>query len=264
MRHAVLGVVLLFLTQPVWADELPGRLLDAMQAPRLLTQLAREAEQSAQDIDVDFLDGAGGAFLAETVQRLNDPKRVLPLLEAELTKNMSQDHLAAVVSFLESPLGLQLADLELSAREAMFDPELDEAVRARVAQSGVPELVDTIIEEGDLIEKNVTDSLAILEQFYIGRRAGGMTDLTESEIGAFTAELESEIRSETTEWMRAFMTLAYSPLSDADLQIYADFWKTNAGKSYDIALFASFKKILAENSFALGQMVGRMQASDET
>lgn len=263
MRSYLAVLALICLAPPAWADALSQRMLDAIQAPRLLAQLALEAEQSAQEIDQDFLAGAGGTFMADTVTRLNDPQRLLPRLEAEMIANMARADMEAVVSFLESPLGGQLADLELSAREAMFDPEVDAAVRERVAQTGVPKLVEEIIRDSDLIERNVLDSLLILEQFYLGRRAGGMTDLSEQAIGAFTAELAGDVRTETGAWLRAFMTLAYSPLSDAELQTYATFWKTEAGQAYDRALFASFKSILLENNFALGQLVGRMQASDE-
>jgi hypothetical protein len=59
------------------------------------------------------------------------------------------------------------------------------------------------------------------------------------------------------------MSLAYSPLSDADLQTYTEFWRTGPGKAFDDALFGAFRVIFEETSFGLGQIVGRLEASEE-
>lgn len=262
MRFAV-ALIFAFLAVPAWADAVSARLLEAIQMPRLLAQLATEAEASAGDLDEDFLQGQGGDLVLTTARRLNAPSRVQPILEAEITRLMSRDHRLAVTSFFESELGQRIVDLEIAARIAIDDEALFEAVQGRVADTGVRPLIAEIIETSDLVERNVADGIAILEQFYRGRQAGGMTDLTGPEIGGFLGELEEGIRIETQSWLDGFMTLAYSPVEDADLQIYADFWKTEAGKAFDEALFAAFRKSMSDNSFAMGQLIGRIQASDE-
>lgn len=262
MRFAF-ALILILVAPPVWADAVTQRLLEAIQMPKLLGQLAVEAEQTAGDLDEDFLQGQGGDLVVNTARRLNAPARVQPVLEAEITRLMSEDHRRAVTSFFEADLGQRIVDLEIAARIAIYDDALLEAVQGRVAETGVRALITEIIEESDLIERNVQDGLAVLEQFYRGRQAGGMTDLTGSEIGGFLAELEEGLRVETRGWLNGFMTLAYSPIADAELQVYADFWKTQAGQAFDKALFAAFLKVMSDNSFAMGQLIGRIQASDE-
>ena len=262
--RAIVALIILFSTAlPGWADAVTLRLLEVTQAERLMVQLAEEADRTGADIDQDFLGGTGGALLADTVQRLNAPSRVLPMLEAELTENMTEDERQAVLSFFESDLGRQIIELELTAREAFFDQDLEDAVKQRVSETGVPDLVGEIIRESDLIDRNVRDSVVVLTQFYLGRRAGGMQDMTEGQIAAFIREMETAIRSDTRDWLNGFLTLAYSPLAEADLQIYADFWKTDAGKAYDRALFAAFREIFSEANYGLGQMVGRLQSSED-
>lgn len=263
MRQVLTVYFLLLTALPVYADAVTERLLEVLDAPRLLSQLAIEAERSGQDIDRDFLGGRGGAVLADTVTRLNDPVRVLPQIEASLTDLLDEDTRLAVTSFFESDLGQRIVSLELSARATIFDPSIEQAVRQRILDDGLPELVADIMVQGDLVERNVIDAMSVLKQFYLGRMKGGAADMTPAEVDAFLEESIDGLRFETQSWLEAFMTLAYSPLSDEDLQIYAEFWRTEAGQAFDRALFAAFEQVFAESAFALGQLVGRLEASDE-
>lgn len=263
MRRAALSVIFCLIALPLWADALTARLLEALQAPRLVEQLAIEAERSGDDINREFLGGAGGPVLADTVARLNAPERMLPMIEAALTRLLPEETRALVAEFFESPLGQKIVGLELSARATIFDPSIDYAVRQRVAEKGVPPLVAEMIVQGDLIERNVSDAIRVLRQFYLGRLKGGADDLAASEIDAFLDETTESIRFETQGWLEAYMTLAYSPLSEDDLKTYAAFWRTAPGQAFDRALFEAFVLVFEENSFALGQVVGRLEASDE-
>ena len=264
MRQVLIWFVLCLSAVPLWADtSLSEKLVDVLKTPRLLEQLALEAERSAEDINRDFLNGDGGPVYADTVARLNDPERVLPKIGATLAANMTPVQMEQVIAFYASPLGQNIIQLELSARATIFDPSVDAAVRSHVAGEGVPDLVADMIVQGDLIERNVTDALRVLQKFYRGRVAGGATDIAAGEVDAFVEQSRDSIRFETQLWLEAFMTLAYSPLSDEDLQTYADFWRTQAGQAFDRALFEAYALVFEENSFALGQMVGRLGASDE-
>ena len=263
MRAAALTLLLWFAAVPSWADVQTSRLLEALQAPRLLVQLAVEADRSGADVNRDFLGGQGGAILSETVTRLNAPDRLLPKIENTLTRELPEETRALVADFFGSTLGQRIVGLELSARATIFDPSVEQAVRARVADKGVPPIVADMIVQGDLIERNVTDAMQVLRQFYLGRMQGGADDMTLAEIEAFLDENIESVRFETQNWLEAFMTLAYSPLSEDELKTYAAFWQTEVGKAYDRALFKAFLLVFEENSFALGQLVGRLEASDE-
>ena len=263
MRRRALAFVLCVFAMPVWGDALSQRLVEVLQTPRLLEQLSLEAERSADDVNRDFLGGEGGPVYADTVARLNDPARLVPIIEETLAKELSEDDRKLVISFFESELGQNIIQLELSARSTIFDPAVEQAVRAHVAEEGVSPIVADMIVQGDLIERNVTDAMEVLRQFYLGRIAGGALDLPAADIESFVEANRDSVRFETQQWLEAYMTLAYSPLSDDDLQTYAEFWKTEAGSAFDRALFAAYLRVFVENSFALGQIVGRLEASDE-
>ncbi len=263
MLRSALFAVFCFVAGSAWADAQTVRLLEAVQAPRLLSQLAFEAERSGEDIDRDFLGGTGGTVLADTVSRLNAPERLLPKIEAILTELLPEDTRTLAAEFFSSPLGARIIDLELSARATIFEPSVDQAVRAHVAENGVSPIVADMIVQGDLIERNVDDALRVLKQFYMGRLRGGAKDLDAVEIDTFLEETQEGIRLETQLWLEAYMTLAYSPLSDDELKTYAAFWRTEPGQAYDRALFEAFVRVFEENSHALGQLVGRLEESDE-
>lgn len=239
------------------------RLFEALQGPRLLSLLAQEAERSAEDVNRDFLGGDGGQVFIDTVARLNDPARLAPRIASGLETALASDVLDAVTLFFESDLGQDIVNLELSARSTIFDPTVEQAVRAEVRERGVPKLVTQIIEEGDLVARNVADAERVLRQFYVGRLTGGADDMDQAMIEALIADNQEAMRLETQAWLEGFMTLAYSPLSPDELQTYANFWRTDAGQAYDRALFEIFAEVFEENSFALGQLVGRLEVSDD-
>jgi hypothetical protein len=248
---------------PAQADALTQRLLESVQTNRLLSILATEAIESGSDVDRDFLNGEGGDFFRETVTRLNDPKRLAPKLEAIYTESMTETQRDSVALFFESDLGQRIIDLELSAREAMIDAEVEAAVKERVAGSGVPPLVQQLIDESRLVERNTEDSLGIVKEFFLGIRSAGQDELTPGQIDAIVEESRAEVEADTREWLGAFLTLSYSPLSDDELSTYLEFWRTDAGRAFDEALFAAFRQIIGENSFAVGQLVGRLQLSQD-
>ena len=115
-----------------------------------------------------------------------------------------------------------------------------------------------MIEEGRLTERNVEDTLSSLRQFYLGQIAAGYEDLTTSEVESLLAGSEEAIRVDTQEWLEAYLTFAYSPLTDADLGVYVTMWETETGKAYDEALFHAFGTLFDEIGFATGQLVGRL------
>ena len=96
-----------------------------------------------------------------------------------------------------------------------------------------------------------------------------------SESGAFPAEMtedqmlsdvwaqEPDVRAETTDWLYPFLSLAYQPLSDDQLEAYIAFSETAAGDRLNGALFAAFDKVFTQISYDLGRAAaGQMQGED--
>ncbi|MEP6020175.1 MAG: DUF2059 domain-containing protein [Paracoccaceae bacterium] len=247
-----------FIAVPAWASELSTRLMEVAQIERLLAQLSREAERSAVFVDDDFLDGNGGPVFHDTIKKLNDPARLTPRFEELLMEKLDDQQVEALLLFFESALGQKIVELELSAREVMFDDEVEQSVREQVAQTGTPDLVLRMIEEGDLIERNIVDAMSALRQFYLGQIDGGLPDFTKSDVESLLAESEEAMRIDTQIWLESFLTFAYSPLDEADLTTYVELWETQTGKAYDTALFYAFATLFEEIGFATGQLVARL------
>lgn len=246
------------LALPAWSSELSGRLMEVAQIERLLVQLSREAERSAVGVDEDFLDGGGGPVFFDTVRKLNDPERLAPRFETLLMEKLTDQQVEALLLFFDSELGQEIVELEMSAREVMFDEQIEESVKQQVGQSGPPELVVRMMEEGDLVERNVRDSMSSLRQFYLGQIDGGQPDLSKSDVDALLSETEDYVRNDTQIWLESFLTFAYSPLEEEELKTYVELWETQTGKAYDTALFYAFATLFDEIGFATGQLVARM------
>ena len=74
---------------------------------------------------------------------------------------------------------------------------------------------------------------------------------------------EAEIREDTVIWLFSYLTLAYQPLSDEELQLYIDFSSSQYGQALNRALFAGFDRMFAEISRALGFAAGQLSGAQE-
>ena len=128
--------------------------------------------------------------------------------------------------------------LELSARRALLDPDVEAASQDRVTRmgdAGDPRiaLIGRFVEANDLVESNVMGALNASYAFYTGLNEGGALgdEMAEDEILSDVWAQEPDVRTETGDWVYSFLVLAYQPLSDADLEAYIGFSRTAAGTS---------------------------------
>ena len=216
-----------------------------------------------------FPSRADGQWRAE-VARLNDEAWMLDTVMEGFRRVLQGVDVAPLLDFFESPLGARIVGLEISARVALNDDAIEaantELVNQRVAanDSRIAQ-IRAFIEANDLIEMNVAGTLNSDYAFYLGLQDGGAFDppKTESEILSEVWSGEPSIRSDTTDWLLGFLYLAYSPLSDEELQSYTDLSLTPAGVKMNAALFAGFDAMFEEISSGLGRAAGRLMSSDE-
>jgi hypothetical protein len=78
--------------------------------------------------------------------------------------------------------------------------------------------------------------------FYMGLVEGDAfeEDLTEAGDPADVWSQEAEIRADTEEWVYSYLTLAYAPLSDEDIDAYIALSRTAEGRALNRALFGTF------------------------
>ncbi len=115
----------------------------------------------------------------------------------------------------------------------------------------------------DLTERNVSGALGANYRFYRGLVDGGSHRMGEGEILDLVWSEEDAIRADTDGWLRRFLFMAYSPLSEQDMQAYLEFSESETGQALNAALFDGFDRMYHTIYYALGRAVAdELQASD--
>lgn len=268
MRAILLWPLLACLALPVWADARMTVLVDVLKLREVAQILRVEGQVYAQEVNADMLGGAGGTGWNQQVDAIYDPDRMVEVLRSALEVELQGDVLEDTISFFASPLGTRIVTLENAARKTLADQAAEDAARARYVElSAAPTkrltAITDLAEAGDMINRNVTTAMNANFQFLRGLADSDVVDSTEEEILADVSDDLDAITQDTTTWLFGFFLLAYDPLSDAEVQRYIDFSKTEAGMALNRALFAGFGKAYEDISYALGQAVGLNMLAEE-
>ncbi|QUJ77649.1 DUF2059 domain-containing protein [Sulfitobacter albidus] len=268
LTSALAALLCVTLALPVWANARHTVLMDVLRINELTAILHAEGLAFGESLNIDWLDGRGGAAWNQQVARIYDRERLAEGIRAGLEPSVTGDTLETAIEFFASDLGQRVLTLENSAREAMADAQIEEAARARHAQiSGTndPRLaqIARMIDAGDLINRNVTSALNSNVQFMRALVDGGLYEMSEDEILSDVLAERDSIEADTTGWIYAFLLLAYSPLTLEELTAYADFSETRAGKALNAGFFAGFDPLYADISYALGRAMVLNMAAEE-
>ena len=257
---------------PVEVSGQVAGLVETMQIGQIIEVLRQEGLDYGQTLEDDMFPGAGGPGWLATVGLIYDGARMqdafVASLERELAENPSG--ITEMQAFFASDLGQQVLTLELEARRALLDDATEEAAKAAWAELQGSEgarldLLERFSATNDLIESNVMGALNSNLAFYQGMTEGGAfgPEMTEDQMLAEVWGQEADIRAQTADWLFSYLTLAYGPLSDEDLDRYIAFSASPAGQQLNAALFAAFDDVFTPISKALGVAVARqMQGQD--
>lgn len=261
-----LGAVVTIPATATAADDAAAELGRALLLDDLFKVMGREGEAYGADLDRDFLGGQGGSGWSEAVAGIYDPVRIGQDFDRAFTAELTQSgaDIGAMTAFFTSDLGQRIMVLELSAREALLDDEIEQGARAaygRMQADADPrvDLVRRYVETNHLIDLNVAGALNANVAFLsaMGQAAGAKQPLAEGEILAQVWAQEDEVRAETEEWVMSYAIMAYAPLTDAELQSYIDFSATEDGAALNRALFAAFDRLFLSVSGDLGRALGQ-------
>lgn len=272
--RAIAVLALLFVPFVALAQAPQGSdaILDALKTEALLSILQDEAVEAGSTLARDMMPGQPVEGWAHTVERINAPSRTGRILRESFATALEGRHAGAILDFLTAPLGQRIVDLELSAREALRDPDMQQAVLQRYGDmqaDGDPraDQIDAFIRVNDLVDANVVGALNANAAFLtgMGEAAGGESGsgLSEGEILTQVWQQEPELRAETEDWVRAFVALAYQPLSDAELADYLAFTGSPAGQAMNTALFEAFDALFVATSLETGEALGRWMSSED-
>ncbi len=235
------------------------KLFDALGLPDILDIMREEGVRYGIDIETDLFDGRGGDRWAATVEELYNIDAMTAIVLGRMQAELAEADVDAMLTFFSGEIGARIVGLEVSARRAMLDEAIDAASREayrQLEQDKDPrlDLIRAYVEANDLVENNVVGAMNSNFAFYAGLADGGAfpEDLTEEEILTDVWSQEEIIREDTSEWVFSYLSLAYKPLSESDLQAYVAFSETQAGTALNRALFVSFDEMFVAQSLALG------------
>jgi hypothetical protein len=246
------------------------RLYDALGLPQIITIMQQEGIAYGEELAFEMLPDGGGADWRNVVAMIYDLETMEEEVRGAFAEAIVDEDIDAMLDFFTSDRGERIIGLEVSARRAMLDEAVEEASREAAAlqimdETPRYEAIRAFVETNDLIENNVVGALNSSYAFYMGLIDGGVmppgvtADTALQDVWA----QEPDIRDNTTEWVYAFLLMAYQPLSDDDLAAYQAFSETAAGEALNSALFSAFDGMFEDISRALGLAASRFMMTQE-
>jgi hypothetical protein len=183
-------------------------------------------------------------------------------------ETLDPDHMAAALDYFTSAQGALFAELETTARVAISDDEVEEQAKAMAAQARDSDrariaLLERSIEVLEMVEFNIQAAQESQYSFLIELAQAEVIDFSQGEILALIAEDQGELTEMVQEWLLAFTYMAYSPVSDDELQGYIDFQSSDPGQALNQALFDAFRVMDVEQSQKMGRLVASFMAAQE-
>ena len=244
----------------------------ALNMAEVMAVLREEGIAGSADLAADLPNGPRDPVWAGAVLQIYDVAQMEAVFNRAFAAQLEAEPeaVAAATAFFRSEIGQRVLGLELAARRALMDEAVEaaaaEAHRDLVAQNPKRQaLLDRFVAANDLVESNVMGALNANLAFLRGLAEGGGEDfvLPEADMLAQVWSAEPEVRAEMTDWLFPFLTLAYQPLTDAELTAYVEFSETPAGQRVNAAMFQAFDAVFNGISRDLGRAYGQaLQGND--
>lgn len=241
-------------------------LYEAIGIPQLIEIMRVEGLDQAEELHATMFPGRSG--WDAVASSIYNTGRMATTFRTEFDATLAESDIKPLLAFFGSELGTRIIGLELSAREALLDEDVEDA--AHEAFEALPgdnperaALLEQFVSTNDLIELNVMGALNASLAFYTGLSDGGGFDMTENDMLREVWSQEPGVRADTEGWIYSYAALAYQPLSDDDLEKYNELSGTSAGRDINRALFAGFDAAFNEISFALGQAASQFVQGDD-
>lgn len=226
----------------------------------------QEAVQEAGRLDGEGMIAGSGRSWAATVGDIHDPARLQILFRNGLDKAMDSSDpalIAKALQFYEDGLGRRLVPLEIAARRAMLKDEVTAQAGAAFARAVSRDdaragQILRLIEVADLVSPNVTSGLNASVAFSDGFGATGGFDmpLSQDQMLQETWAQQDQIEAETRDWLQSFLMLAYSTLTDEEVDRYIAFASSPQGRELASAMFAAYDTVFLQTSRDMGMAAG--------
>ncbi len=232
---------------------------EALGLPEIIEIMREEGLDYGGTIEGDLFPGRGGDGWDATVSRIYDAEAMNETMRSRLAADLEGVEADPLLDFFESARGKRIVNLEISARRALLDPDVEDAAEVAAAElrEDDPErfaLLEDFVDVNDLVDSNVMGAMNSNYAFYVGLMEGDAfgDGLTESDILSDVWAQEAEIRADTEDWVYSYLALAYDPLPDEDIEAYVAISGTEEGRALNRALFAAFDELFVSISRRLG------------
>lgn len=270
--YATIMMTVLFAGQ-VFAQDRAARidaLYDALGLPEIIEVMQQEGISYGAELGAEMFPDGGGQGWRDAVAAIYDPVTMHEEVRGAFGEAVMDADIDSMLDFFTSDRGRRIVALEVSARRALLDDAVEAASKEIAAEQIAAETplylaVSDFIATNDLIDSNVVGAMNASFAFYMGMIDGGMMPPgidAETALRDVQAQ-EPEIRANTTEWVYAFLIMAYEPLPPDDLGAYQAFSATDAGNDLNDALFLAFDGLFEDISRALGLAASRFMVGEE-
>lgn len=254
------------------ASSRAAALTQTMMMDEIFAIMREEGLEYGRTLGQEMFPGSAGRQWEAIVDKIYDLPTMRARFDAALAESLSgaDAELDAIESFFGSDQGQTVLKLEIEARRALLDDDIEDAAQLaweELSADGGPraDRINRFAEINDLIESNVMGALNANLAFYRGLSESGAfpQEMTEDQLLSDVWSQEQDVRTETEEWLFPFLSLAYQPLSDDELDAYIAFSETPAGQKLNTALFAAYDVVFSQISRDLGRAAAKqMQGED--
>jgi len=266
----VLACLVLALPARAQSSDRVDALMQALGMGELVAIMREEGMAYGDEIEAEMFPGRGGDRWDAAVARIYDGGRMAEELRSTLGRELSGTEFDPLIEFFTSEAGARIVSLELSARRALLDPEVEESSLERLEELQADDdprldLIERFVEANSLLEANVAGALNANYAFYTGLADGRAFafEMTEEQMLADVWGQEPEIRDETRDWLLSYLAMAYAPLSDGTLEDYIALSQTPQGAALNAALFAGFDVAFTRISRELGLAAAQFIAGQD-
>ena len=243
-------------------------LYDALQMDRVNEIIRVEGIRDAQ--------GTGEAYLsANSVERFVDQAKSvyqLDIMEKDfkrlMTENLSTSDANEILLFYRRPIGKIASELEVSARVAISETEIEEMAKtelkeAKALKNTRLDEIESVIKTLELVEQNLIGAYAAQFAFMYELSKLGLLELSRQEMIDIITNDEEKLKGEILEWLMAFSHMAYAPMSDEEFSVYNDFSKSDLGIALNKALFSVYNEMAKDQSQSLANILGEFMRSED-
>lgn len=246
-------------------DEI-SRLYEAVGVPSMIGILVEEGRSEAADVGAELFPGRDG--WARMTARIYDRRWMDRLMQRAFSDALQTADVNPLLDFFQSPRGRRIVSLEVSARQALLDPDVEDAARDRFqvleAEGGSRlRALRAYVEANDLVEMNVAAAMNANLAFFRGMAEAKGAPFDEAAALDGVRAQESDIRASAEDWIYLYLAMAYAPLDQTDLDAYVALSRTRAGRELNGALFAAFDALLNATSAKLGEAAARFGSGEE-